>query len=293
MKKKILTGALAFGLVVPCVFAISACGNKEKLETWNGKVVAVSEAENNVISIETAEELAGLAKSVNEGNNYEGITIKLTRDMDLKNKEWTPIGYGTSNYLGVIESGKQFKGIFDGQNHVIKNLKITEFSLGGLTDATKSTGVGLFGQIYQAEVKNLKINNAKVHSNHFTGALVGFSVDSNISNCQVEKVTVESIFANDGEESGDKAGAVVGHFAQGTYTDSSATISNCNAKNSTVRADRDAGQVIGCLSNNATSTDNTAENVVVEWNESSSGKVEEGYNKANTNITQDIVGRIA
>lgn len=293
MKKKILTFVIAICLILPCMFAISACGNKNKMETWNGKTSEVSAAKDNVITIETAEELAGLAKSVNAGNTYEGVTVKLTKDMDLRNKEWTPIGYGACNYLGAIESGSYFKGIFDGQNHTIKNLKITEFTKGGLTDSTKSTGVGLFGQIYNAEIKDLKIENATVKSNHYVGAVVGFSVDSDIKNCHVIKVDVDCVFANTDEENGDKAGAVVGHFAQGIAETSSATISNCSAKDSVVKADRDAGQVIGSLSNNATNTNNTAENVEVKWNESSVGLVDESYTKANTNITQDIVGRVS
>lgn len=37
--------------------------------------------------IETEEQLAGLAKLVNDGNEFEGITIKLGNDMDLNNEE--------------------------------------------------------------------------------------------------------------------------------------------------------------------------------------------------------------
>ncbi len=286
--KRFLTFMLGICLIIPCAFMFSACGDKKDSddEIWDGSHVAVSEAENGVIVIDTAEELAGLAKSVNSGNDYEGITIKLARDIDLANKEWTPIGYGMSNYMGEIESGYQFRGIFDGQNHTIDNLKITTFNRGGLVQGT-SAGVGLFGQIYQAEVKNLNVEDANVKGNHYVGAIVGFSVDSNITNCHVDDAIIDCVYSN-ADESGDKAGAVVGHFAKGIYNASVATILNCSAEDCIVKADRDAGQVIGCLSNGATNTDNTAEEVTVSWNQSGSTP-----GKSNTNINNTVVGRIS
>ncbi len=290
MKRKLLSVLLAGCFLVPGALAMSACGEKD--EIWNGKIANVSAAVENVITIETAEELAGFAKSVNDGNTYEGITIKLTCDMDLRNKEWTPIGYGSCNYVGELEEGHYFKGVFDGQNHTIENLKITKFSKGGIGDSTKASGVGLFGNIYEAEIKNLKIDDANVKGNHYVGALVGFSVDSDITNCHVEDAKVDCFYANE-DESGDKAGAVVGHFAKGIYNESAASISNCSAEDSVVKADRDAGQVIGSLSNGATNVNNTVDDVSVSWNESSVGVVEGTYNKANTNIKNEIVGRVS
>ena len=46
--------------------------------------------------ISTAEELAGLAKLVNEGTeNFKNQIIRLTADIDLAGKDWTPIGQVT------------------------------------------------------------------------------------------------------------------------------------------------------------------------------------------------------
>ncbi len=288
MFKRILTLMLGICLIIPCALLFSACGDKpdEKTEMWDGSVVEVSEAVDGVITIDTAEELAGLAKSVNQGNTYEGVTIKLACDMDLLNKEWTPIGYGASNYLGTVETGYQFRGIFDGQNHTIDNLKISKFNLGGIVEGA-SAGVALFGQIYQAEIKNLEVEDADIQGNHYVGVIAGFSIDSKITNCHVEDATVNCIYSN-GDESGDKAGAVVGHFAKGIYEASVAAITNCSADDCMVKADRDAGQIIGCLSNGATNTDNVASDVQVLWNQSGSTE-----GKSNTNITNGIVGRVA
>ena len=54
--------------------------DKDKMESWDGNIAEVSEAVEGVITIETAEELAGLAKNVNDGNTYKGYTIKFSLD---------------------------------------------------------------------------------------------------------------------------------------------------------------------------------------------------------------------
>ena len=62
------------------------------------------------------EDLAGLAKLVNEGNTFEGKTIYLSADIDLNNIEWTPVGN---------KEETPFKGTFVGGGHQIKNLNAT------------------------------------------------------------------------------------------------------------------------------------------------------------------------
>jgi flagellin-like hook-associated protein FlgL len=61
--------------------------------------------------ISSKEELAQLATMTNNGK-ITGGTFVLASDIDLGGEEWTAIG----------TSSKQFKGIFDGNGHVIKNL---------------------------------------------------------------------------------------------------------------------------------------------------------------------------
>ena len=117
--------------------------------------------------------------------------------------------------------------------------------------------------------------------------LTGFNLNATITNCHVKNATLDNIYAND-DDSGDKAGAIAGHFAKGILEGDSASLTNCTVENTTIKADRDAGQVIGCLASGATQAENTANKVMVSWNES--GNTE---NKSNTNITNDIVGRIA
>ena len=291
--KKLLTYVLGVCLIIPCCFWFTGCKDnpsKPTIEAWDGSTIEVSTAVDGVIEIETAEELAGLAEEVKQGNNFEDITIKLTCDMDLCNREWTPIGFGSSGGSGIMDGNSMiFAGNFDGQNHAIYNLKITNFVGGGLEINTAS-GVGLFGHI-SGEVKNVKVQNAVVKANHFVGAVVGFASGAEIENCHVVNANVSCEYANE-DESGDKAGAVVGHVQN--HAERNASIRNCTANNSRVDADRDAGTILGCLSTNnyntgtiASESDLRAESVQVNYNETGKGE----SSKSGNNISNLEIGR--
>lgn len=117
------------------------------------------------IVIDTVEELENLAQAVNSGTTYKGKTIVLTADIDLKNKEWTPIGNKTNN----------FQGTFDGNGHTISNLKIT----GNKDD------VGLFGYTTVGEIKNLTVHNASVSGYLDVGVVAGSPYTSKYTNIKV------------------------------------------------------------------------------------------------------------
>jgi len=260
---------------------------------WDGTAADVPAEETGVITISTAEELAGLAASVNEGTNYAGKTIKLACDINLKNIEWTPIGFGggADIYGNVDSNSAVFKGVFDGQNHTISNLKITTF-VGGAANEDASTGIGLFGSVLGATIKNIKIDTAEVSGNHFVAAAVGSSRGTTLENIEVKNANVSCVYLDE-DESGDKAGVVVGYIGNLLTEDSS--VSNCTVANSTVNAARDAGQVIGCLSIDviygtpqtiSTQANNTANEVVVTDNNQTQNT------SNNDNIKNEIVGRV-
>ena len=117
--------------------------------------------------ISTGKELVYLAQLVNDGNNFSGKTIKLTADIDLGNKEWTPIGN---------TSDMKFAGTFDGQGYTIRGLCIN-----ATTD-----NQGLFGYIDKsAIVQNLIVTGSVTTSKGFTGGIVGRSTRSQgtVRNC--------------------------------------------------------------------------------------------------------------
>lgn len=121
-------------------------------------------SKTNPYEIATEEQLAKLARDVNNGNTSQaflGKYFKLTADINLKNGIWMPIGkyynYGNDN-----GNNRLFFGKFDGNGHVIKNMHIQWKG----TDAKSAWG--LFSTLQGASstslttVTNLIIENAKV-----------------------------------------------------------------------------------------------------------------------------------
>ena len=147
---------------------------------WDGEDVSepkVSAEDNNIYEIEVPSELAWLAGAVNgtldeeytrsvAANDFAGKTFRLTKDVDLGGKEWTPIG--SSDHI--------FKGVLDGQGHVVKNLVITG----------NKGNVGLFGVTHDGEIKNLVVENAKVSGRTNVGVVAGQPYTSKYTNITVQ-----------------------------------------------------------------------------------------------------------
>ena len=161
------------------------------------ELVAGTTSATNEYSISTKEELVALANYVNNtANDTTGMTFVLGADIDLSSiSNWTPIGdYSTNtSYL--------FKGIFDGNGHVIKNLTI---------DNETKDYQGLFGYTRSSSViKNVGIEHGSIKGKDGTGGLVGLG--NEIINCYTT-VTVSG-------------GAYVGGLAGRTYK----PVTNCYA----------------------------------------------------------------
>ena len=160
-------------------------------ETWGDKADTswyVHETKSEY-HITTAEELAGIAKLVNEGTvTFEGKTIYLDNDLDLAGIEWISIGTGR----GGLNDDKPycFCGTFDGQGHVISNLYSRDSLLVANEDNERNLyRTGLFGNVNGGEIRNLGVLDADVSidSNDVSAAgeaiLVDFLVNGKITNC--------------------------------------------------------------------------------------------------------------
>ena len=94
------------------------------------------------MDVDSSEKLVKFREEVNKGRTFEGKTVQLTTDVDLKgsqDNQWIPVGTDTTN----------FKGTFDGKNHTINGLYINN----------SESNQGLFKNIdKKATVKNLTIN---------------------------------------------------------------------------------------------------------------------------------------
>ena len=182
MKKKLLSLLLALCLVMALVpMTAFAAGTTD---SWDGTADTSWYDENETeFHLQTAEQLAGMAKLVNDDTAYfKDKTVYLDNDLDLSGHEWNSIGDGANTDVG------SFQGVFDGQSHVIYNL----YSHEGTQSENQSNNLyrnGLFGSTYNATVKNLGIENADIvipmkdGSTYGKGILVDWMTHSTINNC--------------------------------------------------------------------------------------------------------------
>ena len=82
----------------------------------------------------------------------------LTADIDLENRPWTPIG-------STGENSNNFRGIFDGQNYVIRGLYVEG----------DRAGLGFFGEVRTGTVKNFTIYGEVVVNTEvdYVGGVIG------------------------------------------------------------------------------------------------------------------------
>lgn len=123
---------------------------------WDGSIDAVV-AEDGIFRIENAAQLAWLAASTNDGSmhNFTGSRVLLVNDIDLDNREWTPIGTST----------QPFSGIFEGNGHTITNIRCSIDS---------NSYVGLFGYADGGKISDLNIGKTDIIGNEYVAGLAGY-----------------------------------------------------------------------------------------------------------------------
>ena len=164
--------------------------------------------------ISTAAQLLLATNDVNSGWAHN-MYFELANDIDYRNNEWIPFGHNTKDENGT--SSTVFKGNFNGNGHIIKNLRIT--------NAPKTyhfNQIGFFGYVQEATIKNLGIENITIE----------------VHNCD-NPITNERI-------------SYIGGFA--AFIASSSIVENCYLKNSSVRqmcrdhAEKGLGGFVGGVS---------------------------------------------
>lgn len=105
-----------------------------RVQNW-GDVAEPVTPVDGVYYIDKPEQLAYIAKIVNEGNTLEGQTVLLRNDLDLSGKSWVPIGFWTDH-----NNQTNFFGELNGNHKTISGLTIP------LNSAAYRNGyAGLFG----------------------------------------------------------------------------------------------------------------------------------------------------
>ena len=236
--------------------------------TENGKLVdlPVIDDSKETVQISSASAMSAFAVMVNNGKTFENYTVTLNADIDLNNVAWTPIGPNG-------DGENKFMGIFDGRNHTISNLKVTQeagYHAAGLFGALNGTVKNLIidgatienlssgsstvngtavvaGSIYTSGlINNVTVKNATVQGNRYLGGISGY-VYGSIKNCSVE--TIKLVATPDNltgtYDNGDKVGGIVGYIVKDGSNDIG-TVENCTVKNATIQGYRDIGGIAGC-----------------------------------------------
>ena len=210
------------------LLAMTATMAQTEPEPWDGKTASGSfKKDGNTIFIDTPADLAALHKLWNDYDNgdqgYKGWTIKLRADLDMNNKNFNDytIGWNDENKFG---------GTFDGQGHIIRNLKIEG----------EDNNRGLFGKMDNGRVKNLKLVDVTIHAGESSdgchvGAICGRMYNhSTIEHCAVVGGSVRSY-----KSSNDEIGAICGYM-----TNNNNSIEYCYS-DVTVEADTQVGGLVG------------------------------------------------
>lgn len=214
-------------------------------------------------TLSTAEQIAGLSELVDGSdaaravipatlsdiidNNwpvtFEGTTIKLDNDVDLyvEGENGEPVCFDP---IGSYRKETAFKGTFDGQGHTISNLNQNTWALDN-GYYYSDCGLGLFGLLEDAHIKNLTIDGAEISGE---SAICGTIAAVAGGDCIFESITVKNANVADYQY---YAGGIVG-WASGNHQ-----YINCNIDASTAIAaqwgdfDNSIGGVIGGASGGA------------------------------------------
>lgn len=222
MKKRVVYMLLCFMLCMASIPAAAFADSETPAvpaTEWSGYAATAfaggSGTEADPYQIETAEQLAKLAKDVNSGvvgQTHSGEYFKLTEDIDLSAHRWIPIGSGSAS-----KSFHAFSGYFDGNDKTITGMYVDE--------STEKYSAGLFGNVTGYEIKNLKIKDAYVKTESGDGtenagiligsATQGYGMTTSVKDCSVSGI-VESGSA--------RTGGLAGYNSYGTYENCTADV---------------------------------------------------------------------
>ena len=213
-------------------------GNAPIVDKWDGTAdTSWYNDTDTEFALSTSEALAGLTTLVDGGNTFEGKTIKLDSNLDLyyKNENGEVICFDP---IGSYRKDMAFKGTFDGNGYTISNLNQNTWALDN-GYAYGDLGMGLFGKVKDAHVKNLNVDGADISGE---SAICGTIAGTAYGDCTFENITVKNANVADYQY---YAGGIVG-WASGKHQ-----YINCNIDASTKIAaqwgdfDNSIGGVIG------------------------------------------------
>lgn len=220
MKKRLLSLLLVLAMVFSLMPAALAA------DTLSG-----SGTEDDPYLLATAADLKAFRDMANAEASSK-LCATLTADIDLGGEAWTPFepssGFVTEAYAGT----------FDGANHTIKGLSV---------NSTSKSGVGFFGTVHGATIKNLQIaGNIYSTNSSYVGGIVGRTQGNvTIDGCSFSgSVTATKAGMTNG------AGGIAGRVNAGTLA-----VTNC-ANLSDVTGSGSAAGILGYAGNTKVTIEN-------------------------------------
>ena len=202
---------------------VTLTDNGRVIETYQLKVkqegLRGAGTKSNPYQVSSPAELVYIAEQVKSGQYYKDDYFQLSQDVDLTGVEWTPIGLYDG---GDID--EPFKGTFDGNNCVIKGLKIQK-------NSDTQLAQGLFGSVFEGEIKNLTLESPVVEAGDYVGAIAGVIWSGKVENCRVIDGTISG---------NNTVGGIVG-------TNDGGSISDCSVESTTVTTKGYGGGIAGDL----------------------------------------------
>lgn len=127
--------------------------------------------------IGNADQLMWFAEKVNGSTkkSTSSLCAKLTSDIDLTGKDWTPIGQATNTYSDYVTYG----GTFDGGGHMVSGLAINN----------AKTYQALFGYVKGGTIRDLTVKGSvktSTKSSSYAAGIVSYGNPVTIKNCTNE-----------------------------------------------------------------------------------------------------------
>ena len=229
--------------------AISATPSGESSLIWNGGSSEAFEGtgtKSNPYLIQSAEDLALLAVSVREGNDYSGKHFTLCNNILLNDlsaysdwaqtppkRQWIPIGgytpFAVNSAAEFEDAVSKYNGLYTHSNNSYQtataytsgtvyyrltlfngNLNGNGYTIGGLYVSHTESHAGLFGLLGNATIQDLTLTSAYVAGDKQAGVLAGAIIAS--KSAKISNVCIDANLT-----ATDRVGGIIG-YAEATGT---------------------------------------------------------------------------
>lgn len=165
---------------------------------------SIDKVKNFTFTVNSIDDYSRLISQVEDKGNSSINKIVLGADLDFGGSE-----------IQTIYTKNAFSGIFDGNGHKMSNFVI---------DSRGNYKSGLFGELYNATVKNVTLENCSVTSDNSAMLISNFCTNSIIENCNVTNCKLKA-----------NSAAVIGSYLMGCK------LTDCDIINATVYGVDSAG----------------------------------------------------